>query len=172
MGATPTKKKVPVRSSINVVLSGGPGVGKRSLAGTYPPEYCRRPLQVDGQRIFPDVNLCNTQFSSMNEVIIKHAEIILFVFSMTSQNSFKEVTYFYEQAQPHRQKKAKMAILANKADLETQFEVSPPEIKALSDTLGIPFYTVYAPVEATDFNTLYFENILREIVTDYINQNI
>ena len=168
------KKSIEVKA----ILLGNSGVGKTSLikvltrgklneneeATTFS-SYEVKELKINS--INYSLNLWDTigqeQYRSLSEIFYKGSDIAIFVYDITSQNSFDDLNYWITKLEDNvdTKKKCVYGIVGNKTDKYREQEVNDKEAKAFAKSKGIKFTTVSAKN-----NPSCFEDFLIELVKD------
>lgn len=143
-----------------IVVLGAGGVGKSSVTvqfvqGVYVESYdptiedsYRKQIEVDGRAC--DLEILDTagvaQFTAMRELYIKSGKGFLLVYSVTDENSLKELMALREQvARIKDSDNVPMALIGNKCDLEEDRVISIEEGIKVSQEWGlVPFYETSA----------------------------
>lgn len=143
-----------------VVVLGAGGVGKSSVTvqfvqGVYVESYdptiedsYRKQIEIDGRAC--DLEILDTagvaQFTAMRELYIKSGKGFLLVYSVTDENSLKELLSLREQVLRIKDSdNVPMVLIGNKCDLEDDRVLSIDDgIKVSQDWGLVPFYETSA----------------------------
>ncbi|EMG48882.1 Ras-related protein RSR1 [Candida maltosa Xu316] len=143
-----------------VVVLGAGGVGKSSITvqfvqGVYVESYdptiedsYRKQIEVDGRAC--DLEILDTagvaQFTAMRELYIKSGKGFLLVYSVTDENSLKELLALREQVLRIKDSdNVPMVLVGNKCDLEEDRVLSIEDgVKVSQDWGLVPFYETSA----------------------------
>ncbi|ODV82179.1 ras-domain-containing protein [Suhomyces tanzawaensis NRRL Y-17324] len=143
-----------------VVVLGAGGVGKSSVTvqfvqGVYVESYdptiedsYRKQIEIDGRAC--DLEILDTagvaQFTAMRELYIKSGKGFLLVYSVTDENSLKELLALREQVLRIKDSEnVPMVLIGNKCDLEDDRVLSIDDgIKVSQDWGLVPFYETSA----------------------------
>ncbi|MCP8718179.1 MAG: GTP-binding protein [Asgard group archaeon] len=143
-----------------VVVLGAGGVGKSSITvqfvqGVYVESYdptiedsYRKQIEVDGRAC--DLEILDTagvaQFTAMRELYIKSGKGFLLVYSVTDENSLKELLALREQVLRIKDSEnVPMVLVGNKCDLEDDRVLSIEDgVKVSQDWGLVPFYETSA----------------------------
>ncbi|CAG86488.2 DEHA2C16544p [Debaryomyces hansenii CBS767] len=143
-----------------VVVLGAGGVGKSSVTvqfvqGVYVESYdptiedsYRKQIEIDGRAC--DLEILDTagvaQFTAMRELYIKSGKGFLLVYSVTDENSLKELLALREQVLRIKDSdNVPMVLIGNKCDLNDDRELSIDDgIKVSQDWGLVPFYETSA----------------------------
>ncbi|RCK59091.1 Ras-related protein RSR1 [Candida viswanathii] len=143
-----------------VVVLGAGGVGKSSITvqfvqGVYVESYdptiedsYRKQIEVDGRAC--DLEILDTagvaQFTAMRELYIKSGKGFLLVYSVTDENSLKELLALREQVLRIKDSdNVPMVLVGNKCDLEDDRVLSIEDgVKVSQDWGLVPFYETSA----------------------------
>lgn len=147
-------------SDYKVVVLGAGGVGKSSVTvqfvqGVYVESYdptiedsYRKQIEIDGRAC--DLEILDTagvaQFTAMRELYIKSGKGFLLVYSVTDENSLKELLALREQVLRIKDSDSvPMVLIGNKCDLNDDRELSIDDgIKVSQDWGNVPFYETSA----------------------------
>ncbi|EGW34418.1 uncharacterized protein SPAPADRAFT_49461 [Spathaspora passalidarum NRRL Y-27907] len=143
-----------------IVVLGAGGVGKSSVTvqfvqGVYVESYdptiedsYRKQIEIDGRAC--DLEILDTagvaQFTAMRELYIKSGKGFLLVYSVTDENSLKELLALREQVLRIKDTdNVPMVLLGNKCDLEEDRVLSIEDgVKVSQDWGLVPFYETSA----------------------------
>lgn len=143
-----------------MVVLGAGGVGKSSVTvqfvqGVYVESYdptiedsYRKQIEIDGRAC--DLEILDTagvaQFTAMRELYIKSGKGFLLVYSVTDENSLKELLALREQVLRIKDSdNVPMVLIGNKCDLEEDRELSIDDGIKVSQEWGmVPFYETSA----------------------------
>jgi len=146
------------RSHLNqaykIVVVGGGGVGKSAITIQFIQSYFVTdydPTIEDSytkQCVIDDtvakLDILDTagqeEFSAMREQYMRSGEGFLLVFSLADRNSYEEIYKFHKQVLRVKDRdEFPMLVVANKADLEKNRQVSRPECENMAKQLKTPF---------------------------------
>eukprot|EP00012_Vannella_robusta_P009908 CAMPEP_0206195196 /NCGR_PEP_ID=MMETSP0166-20121206/7684_1 /ASSEMBLY_ACC=CAM_ASM_000260 /TAXON_ID=95228 /ORGANISM="Vannella robusta, Strain DIVA3 518/3/11/1/6" /LENGTH=201 /DNA_ID=CAMNT_0053612385 /DNA_START=34 /DNA_END=639 /DNA_ORIENTATION=+ len=137
-----------------VVMLGGGGVGKSAITiqfvqNTFVSEYdptiensYRRQFTVNDEEIMLDIldTAGQEEFAAIRDSHIREGLGFIIVYSVTSKESFKEVTGIRDRVLKVKDKNSyPMILLGNKCDLVKDRVVDSADGKSLADGFGIPF---------------------------------
>lgn len=143
-----------------IVVLGAGGVGKSSVTvqfvqGVYVESYdptiedsYRKQIEIDGRAC--DLEILDTagvaQFTAMRELYIKSGKGFLLVYSVTDENSLKELLALREQVLRIKDSdNVPMVLIGNKSDLENDRVLSIEDGVKVSQEWGlVPFYETSA----------------------------
>jgi GTPase KRas protein len=159
----------------HVVVVGGAGVDKSALVlhflisrhveeidPTIEDNY-RKEIIVDGLPAVVDVldTTGQEEYSAMREQYIRTGEGFIYVYSITSRDSFAEVMNLHEQIFSGRNTLAYPRLLvANHCERESDRQVSELEGKAMAEQLGCGF------IEASSTDRVNIEHVFESIVRE------
>ncbi|TPX35799.1 hypothetical protein SmJEL517_g01992 [Synchytrium microbalum] len=141
-------------ATVYVVVVGGGGVGKSALTIQFIQAYFvdeydptiedsyRKQCTVDDELALLDVldTAGQEEYSAMREQYMRTGEGFLCVYSITNRNSFEEITTFYQQILRVKDRDYFPCVLVgNKADLESERQVSVEEGRKLARDIGCKF---------------------------------
>ncbi|RYP26267.1 hypothetical protein DL767_008117 [Monosporascus sp. MG133] len=159
-----------------LVVVGGGGVGKSCLTiqliqshfvDEYDPtieDSYRKQCMIDDEVALLDVldTAGQEEYSAMREQYMRTGEGFLLVYSITSRQSFEEITTFQQQILRVKDKDYfPMVVVGNKCDLENEREVPRSEGEALAKTFGCKFIETSAKSRINVDKAFY--DIVREI---------
>ncbi|KNC98585.1 Ras-like protein [Spizellomyces punctatus DAOM BR117] len=159
-----------------LVVVGGGGVGKSALTiqfiqshfvDEYDPtieDSYRKQCVVDEEVALLDVldTAGQEEYSAMREQYMRTGEGFLCVYSITSRNSFEEISTFYQQILRVKDKDYyPIIIVANKCDLESERVVSTQEGRDLARSFGCKFVETSAKQKINVDEAFY--SLVREI---------
>ncbi|KAI7821875.1 small G-protein Ras1 [Gamsiella multidivaricata] len=159
-----------------LVVVGGGGVGKSALTiqfiqshfvDEYDPtieDSYRKQCVIDDEVALFDVldTAGQEEYSAMREQYMRTGEGFLLVYSITSRNSFEEISTFYQQILRVKDKDFFPIILvANKCDLEHERQVSTHEGRELAKQFGSRLIETSAKQRINVDEAFY--NLVREI---------
>lgn len=159
-----------------LVVVGGGGVGKSCLTiqliqshfvDEYDPtieDSYRKQCMIDDEVALLDVldTAGQEEYSAMREQYMRTGEGFLLVYSITSRQSFEEITTFQQQILRVKDKDYfPMVVVGNKCDLESEREVTRQEGEALAKNFGCKFIETSAKSRINVDKAFY--DIVREI---------
>ncbi|KAF9873205.1 ras small monomeric GTPase [Colletotrichum karsti] len=159
-----------------LVVVGGGGVGKSCLTiqliqshfvDEYDPtieDSYRKQCVIDEEVALLDVldTAGQEEYSAMREQYMRTGEGFLLVYSITSRQSFEEITTFQQQILRVKDKDYfPMVVVGNKCDLEGEREVTRQEGEALAKSFGCKFIETSAKSRINVDKAFY--DIVREI---------
>jgi len=159
-----------------LVVVGGGGVGKSALTiqfiqshfvDEYDPtieDSYRKQCVIDDEVALLDVldTAGQEEYGAMREQYMRTGEGFLLVYSITSRNSFEEISTFHQQILRVKDKDSFPVILiANKCDLEFERQVGMNEGRDLAKHLGCRFIETSAKQRINVDEA--FSNLVREI---------
>ena len=168
--------------AIKVILLGESGSGKTSLINTAIGNKFDENKKdatincsfVKLTKVIEDkeykINLWDTigqeKFRSLTKVFYKNSDIVIFVFDITSKESFDDLNYWFNTVEDELGNKAIKGLAANKIDLYDKQEVDDDTIKNYANKKGIKFqYT-------TATNPANFSKLLEELLIEYLTTEI
>ncbi|TPX18933.1 uncharacterized protein E0L32_011411 [Thyridium curvatum] len=159
-----------------LVVVGGGGVGKSCLTiqliqshfvDEYDPtieDSYRKQCVIDDEVALLDVldTAGQEEYSAMREQYMRTGEGFLLVYSITSRQSFEEITTFQQQILRVKDKDYfPMVVVGNKCDLESEREVTRAEGEQLAKSFGCKFIETSAKSRINVDKAFY--DIVREI---------
>jgi small GTP-binding protein len=175
------KKSQQVGGEIKIILLGESGVGETNLinivmgqafnddeASSISNSYSEKKVTVNNKLY--KLNLWDTigqeRFRQLTKIFYKDSKIIIFVFDITSQESFDELQNYWvkdvkEQIGDERIIKG---VIANKIDLFLNEKVSTEKGEEYAKSIGAKFLSISAKTEGPKK----FEAFLIKLLEDYI----
>lgn len=159
-----------------LVVVGGGGVGKSALTiqfiqshfvDEYDPtieDSYRKQCVIDDEVALLDVldTAGQEEYSAMREQYMRTGEGFLLVYSITSRNSFDEISTFQQQILRVKDKdRFPVVVVANKCDLEYERQVGQHEGRELAKMFGCRFIETSAKQRINVDEAFY--NLVREI---------
>ena len=165
---------------IKVILVGESGTGKTSLINTSigipfkenmitsaSNSFAPKEFQVDGKKYI--LNLWDTigqeKFRSLTKIFIKDSKIVVFVYDITNEKSFKELEYWITTIKDILKDEAVLGIAGNKQDLFKNEKVKEETAKKYAQEKNIIFELTSSKNRKT------FEKLLEDLLKQYIEKN-
>ena len=104
-------------------------------------------------------------YRSLNKIFIKNAKVVIFVYAIDNEISFKELKYWIELAKAELGDDFVMGIVANKIDLYEEQQVKEEVAIEFAKKQKIKFRATSALTEP-----LGFKSFLEELLIDYIKK--
>ena len=161
-------------SKIKSILVGDSQVGKTSIITqlvrkTFDEEYIQT---IAGDKSTKDIELSNGKtlnleiwdtagqeiYRNVNKIFMKNAKIVILVYDMTSENSFKGLNDWYKQViEVNDKNEIQFGVVANKSDLYEDQKVNKDEAENYAKSIN----AVYGETSALDYDSVYdyFKNI-------------
>eukprot|EP00054_Salpingoeca_dolichothecata_P003787 m.28451 g.28451 ORF g.28451 m.28451 type:complete len:195 (+) comp14144_c0_seq1:164-748(+) len=167
-----------------LVVVGGGGVGKSALTiqfiqshfvDEYDPtieDSYRKQCVIDEEVALLDIldTAGQEEYSAMREQYMRTGEGFLLVFSIIDKNSFEEISGFHSQILRVKDRdEFPMILVANKADLESERQVSNSEGKDLAKSLKVSYVETSAKQRVNV--DLAFQELVR-IIRKYNKENM
>ncbi|KAG0236581.1 Ras GTPase [Actinomortierella wolfii] len=171
-----TKQPNQLMREYKLVVVGGGGVGKSALTiqfiqshfvDEYDPtieDSYRKQCVIDDEVALLDVldTAGQEEYSAMREQYMRTGEGFLLVYSITSRNSFEEISTFYQQILRVKDKDFfPIILIANKCDLEAERQVSNHEGRELARQFNSRLIETSAKQRINVDESFY--NLVREI---------
>ena len=166
--------------SIKVILVGESGGGKTSLINSIQGNQFTEGGQISTmscsfikltRKILNEeysINLWDTigqeRFRSLTKIFMNNSKIVIFVFDITSKESFDELNYWFDTIQNELGDEPIKALAANKQDLFEEQAVDDETIQELADKKGLSFSYTSA------MNPIDFNNFLDKLLEKYIKE--
>ena len=104
-------------------------------------------------------------YRSLNKIFIKNAKVVIFVYAIDNEPSFKELSYWIDLAKAELGDDFVMGIVANKIDLYEEQQVKEEVAVEFAKNLNIKFRATSALTEPMGFKCF-----LEELLIDYIKK--
>jgi len=167
--------------SIKVILLGESGVGKTNLinisqgkafnpnsVSSISSSYSQSTLKYKDKEY--EYVLWDTagqeSYRSLNQLFMKNAKVVIFVYAIDNKISFKELNYWVEAAQNEIEGFCVKGIVGNKSDLFDNQQVKDEEAEEFAEKVGLKIKFTSA---LSDPNS--FKSFLDELIIDYINKD-
>ena len=177
------------RIEVKAILLGNSGVGKTNLINTsigLKFEDCCNPTTTGTfvQKLIPinnkkySVNLWDTAgqetYKSITKIFLRKSEIIIFVYDITDEKSFKDLEFWIQMCKEMIDNKYVSGIVGNKIDLFTNEEVNDEEARQYAQSKNMKFKLVSAKDNPNNFNNFLIEllNDLDKIDQNFESENI
>lgn len=172
---------IDLSKGIKIILLGESGVGKTNLIRvTTGEEFEQNSMSSssgsykEGQYISSTnkkyiYHLWDTAgqeaYRSLNKIFIKNAKVVIFVYAIDNEPSFKELKYWIDLAKSELGDDFIMGIVANKIDLYEEQQVKEEVAVEFAKSLNIKFRATSALTEPMGF-----KSFLEELLIDYIKK--
>ena len=173
-------KKSSPPEEIKVILVGESGTGKTSLINSaigiefkdFLPSsatnsFAPKEIKIDGKKYI--LNLWDTigqeKFRSLTKIFIKDSKIVVFVYDITNEKSFKELEYWITTINDILKDEPVLGIAGNKQDLYVKEQVKEEVAKKYAQDKNIIFQLTSAK------NKKSFEKLLEDLLKQYIEKN-
>ena len=173
-------KKTETAEEIKVILVGESGTGKTSLINTSigipfkenmitsaSNSFAPKEFQIDGKKYI--LNLWDTigqeKFRSLTKIFIKDSKIVIFVYDITNEKSFKELEYWITTIKDILKDEAVLGIAGNKQDLFKNEKVKEETARKYAQEKNIIFELTSSKNRKT------FEKLLEDLLKQYIEKN-
>ena len=167
--------------SIKIILLGESGVGKTNLIRvTTGEEFEQNSMSSSSGSYKEGFYISSTKkkytyhlwdtagqeaYRSLNKIFIKNAKVVIFVYAIDNELSFKELKYWIELAKAELGDDFVMGIVANKIDLFEEQVVKEEVAEEFAKKQNIKFRATSALTEPMGF-----KSFLEELLIDYIKK--
>ena len=166
------KKGADFEDIIKVILLGNTEVGKTCIINRYDRDYfsetmlstfgssfITKKINVNEKNIRLDVwdTAGQEQYRSLGKLYVKNAKIIILVYDITCEKSFKELDYWYDFIKNELDKDITLGLVGNKSDLFEKEEVSKDEGKKQANEWGAFFTLLSAKEDKPGIDKYFFE---------------
>ena len=170
---------IDITKGIKIILLGESGVGKTNLIRVATGEEFEQNSMSSSSGSYKEgyyiastkkkytYHLWDTAgqeaYRSLNKIFIKNAKVVIFVYAIDNEPSFKELKYWIDLAKNELGDGFVMGIVANKIDLYEEQQVKEEVAIQFAKEQNIKFRTTSALTEP-----LGFKNFLETLLVDYI----
>ena len=175
-----SKKEIKESDEIKVILVGESGTGKTSLINTSiglpfkeniitssTNSFAPKDLKI-GNKTYT-LNLWDTigqeKYRALTKIFIKDSKIVIFVFDITKEETFKELDYWIDTIKEILKDDVVLGIAANKQDLYMNEKINEETITKYAEEKKMLFQYTSAK------NTETFTSLLEELLKQYIIKN-
>ena len=169
-------------TDIKVILLGNVGVGKSNLINVYVGEkfnpnslsnltssLFQKELTINNQQY--EISLWDTagqeRFRTITKSLINGTNIVLYVFSIIDETSFKDLNYWISCVEEKANNNYISAIIGNKNDLYLIQKVKEEEARKFAESKNIRFELCSAKDNAFGFSE-FLNGLIKEYVNKYI----
>jgi small GTP-binding protein len=172
---------VDLSKGIKIILLGESGVGKTNLIRvTTGEEFEQNSMSSSSGSYKEGTYISSTKkkyvyhlwdtagqeaYRSLNKIFIKNAKVVIFVYAIDAESSFKELKYWIDLAKSELGNDFVMGIVANKIDLYEEQQVKEEVAIEFAKSQNIKFRATSALTEP-----LGFKSFLEELLIDYIKK--
>ena len=153
-------------------------VGKKFNASeltTYSASYSIKRFNYNGKEYI--FNLWDTigqeKYRALTKMFFKDSKIVILVYDITEEKSFKELEYWYNLVESELGKEGyNLGIVGNKKDLYTKEKVNESQGKTFAQSKKAKFKLTSAKDDPLGFNN-FLEELFKEFIDnnkDYLNQ--
>ena len=166
---------------IKVILLGESGVGKTNLIRVATGEEFEHNSMTSSSGSYKEGTFISSKknqytyhlwdtagqeaYRSLNKIFIKNAKIVIFVYAIDNEPSFKELKYWIDLAKAELGEDFIMGIVANKIDLFEEQQVKDEVAIEFAKKLNIKFKATSALTDPPGF-----KSFLEELLIDYIKK--
>lgn len=164
-----------------ILILGGQGVGKTSIikrylndkfdineTSTLSMSYVGKLIELDNKKI--QLNIWDTigqeKYRSISKLFLNETKIVVLVYSITSEQSFNELDYWYNLYKDLLGEETILGIAGNKMDLYLEQVVSDEKGKEFADSRGA-FFALVSAKENKESIDRFIETLLKA----YLNKN-
>ena len=171
------KEEGPKKNEMKAILLGNSGVGKTNLINTSMGKsfddmsqtttaatYSEKEIKIGKESYY--LNLWDTagqeKYQSVTKIFLKKSEIVVFVYDITDENSFKDLEKWIELTEEMIDNEHVCGIVGNKADLYSKENVKEEIAREFAESKKMPFQLVSAKENPSLFN-----NFLKDLVMEH-----
>jgi small GTP-binding protein len=171
------KEKGPKKNEMKAILLGNSGVGKTNLINTSMGKnfddmsqtttaatFSQKEIKIGKESYY--LNLWDTagqeKYQSVTKIFLKKSEIVVFVYDITDENSFKDLEKWIELTEEMIDNEHVCGIVGNKADLYSKEVVKEGIAREFAESKKMPFQLVSAKE-----NPSLFSNFLKNLVMEH-----
>ena len=173
-----SEKKNDSIPNIKVILLGEMAVGKTNLINAYcdrdfipntcptnSPEFSQKKIKIENQKYFIDLwdTAGQERYHSMTKIFIKGAQIIIFVYDITSEDSFKKLNFWVNFVEELLWEDSVYGLVGNKTDLLDDQKVNINDAQKFADEIGALLYETSAKVDQIGFKK-YVEKLVKKLI--------
>ena len=169
-------------NSIRIVLLGETGGGKTNLINAYfdlgfnsnssstvSAESCEGVIEINNKK-YP-ICIWDTagqeKYRSITKIFIKGAKIVIFVYDITEEDSFKNLNFWVDSVEEVLGKDIILGLVGNKIDLFVNQIVKTEEGKKYADEIGALFYETSAKEDQAGF-----KKFVKQLVENYLQGKV
>ena len=172
---------VDLSKGIKIILLGESGVGKTNLIRVATGEEFEQNSMSSSSGSYKEgqyISSTNKKYiyhlwdtagqeayRSLNKIFIKNAKVVIFVYAIDNEPSFKELKYWIDLAKSEISEDFVMGIVANKIDLYEEQQVKEEVAIEFAKNLNVKFRATSALTEPMGF-----KSFLEELLIDYIKK--
>ena len=163
---------------IKITLVGNPSVGKTSIieqyinkrfdfnvSSTIGESHFSKYIRINNENIL--VTLWDTagqeRYKSLNTIFLKNSNIVIFVYDITSINSFNNLKEWIKETKEIIENDYVCGIVGNKNDLYKQQEISDKEGMEFAQSIGMNFKLVSAKEDKEGFIE-FVQDLIKEAI--------
>ena len=164
--------------SIKIILIGEVGTGKTSLINvyfdlkfrplldsTFSPSVSQKELKFGDKTYI--IHMWDTagqeKYRSMTKIFLKGSQIVIFVYDVTDEYTFKELGYWVKTIEEILENEPQLAVVGNKIDLFEKQVVSKERGKQYANQIGAMFCETSAKEDPKGFAG-FIENLVKEFL--------
>ena len=123
----------------------------------------KKEIEIEGKILNLEIwdTVGQEQYSAVNKIFIKNAQIALIVYDITNKDSFNNLNFWLKEINDNNSKKAICCVLSNKSDLYENQVVDSEEGKNFAAEKKMKFFET----SAKDYESI--EKVFIEICEDY-----
>ena len=106
------------------------------------------------------------KYKSLTKIFIQDSKIVIFVYDITNNDSFKEIDYWVESVKEQLGDVPILGLIANKKDLFMKEQVDEDTGRSKAEEIGARFKLTSAKTERTTIN-----EYMKELLEAYIRKN-
>ncbi len=166
---------------LKIILVGESGVGKTNLINvstggyfnedeesTLSSSYQPKKIEINGNTYNLSIwdTIGQEKLRNLTKLFFKNSKIAILVYDITNKKSFKELGFWYNSLNEMVKEDVVLGVVGNKQDLYQKEEVSEEDGENYARSIKAKFKLTSAKEDPEGFN-----NFLKELLTDYINNN-
>ena len=171
------KEEGPKKNEMKAILLGNSGFGKTNLINTSmgnnfddmsqtttTATFSQKEIKIGKESYYLDLwdTAGQEKYQSVTKIFLKKSEIVVFVYDITDENSFKDLEKWIELTEEMIDNEHVCGIVGNKADLYSKERVKEQIAREFAESKKMPFQLVSAKENPSLFN-----NFLKDLVIEH-----
>ena len=181
MSKSKKESNIIKKNKIKIILLGETGVGKTNLINvffnkhfnddsdtTFSPEFSQKKIKIGNNSYILDVwdTAGQEKFSSITKIFVKGAHIVIFVYDITNEKTFKKLPFWVKTVEELLWENSIFGLAANKIDLFAKEKVSNEEGKKYAKDIDAVFWETSAKEDPKGLNEFVLTLVQKVIDND------